>query len=212
VAAVPLLAACGSTHTGDGASASCAARIVLRGHTYLGHSELQRDPATTGRRVTGVLPACDDTGGQDAAETDELVQVTELVDVPLSVGFRWDDTVYVRQGRELPPATATWFRPPRCLSVTDVRLVGDWLRVLGRHEPRFDGDVRPPYRLEVRVTDGPPEYVGATITVHADAGTDPALGPADVRRSLWKGGQVIARVTCRAGRFQALSLLTPSHE
>ena len=61
-------------------------------------------------------------------------------------------------------------------------------------------------RLEVHVTEGPREYVGATIRVHAHADTDPGLGPGDVKTSLWKGGQVIAQVSCLDGRFRAHSL------
>ena len=73
-----VLASCGS---GDGGgsggtgSSACAAVVVYQGHTYLGHGGVKRDPATTGRLVQGVLPSCDDSGGQDPAEPDQSVQV-----------------------------------------------------------------------------------------------------------------------------------------
>lgn len=53
-------------------------------------------------------------------------------------------------------------------------LTSDWLGITGSRRTRFVGDLRPPYRLEVHVTKGPPAYVGATIALHADIGTDPA--------------------------------------
>jgi len=212
-ATVPLFAGCISPVTGDRAGeASCAAVIVYGGVTYWGHGELKRDPATTGRHVTGMIPSCDDSGGQEPPERDEAVHVAELVDVPLETAFRWGDSIFIREGRELPAATRVWFRAPRCTTSTEFELVADWVGVTGPRRPRFDGDLRPPYRLQVHVTKGPDEYVGATIAVHADAATDPTLGPEDVKASLWQGGQVIARVKCDAGRFQALSLRVPSQQ
>lgn len=214
LAASVLLGACSPSPTGDGdggggGDASCAAVIEYDGATYWGHGDLARDPATTGREVDGVMPSCDDTGGREPAGVDEPVRVAELVDVPLETAFLWQGSVFVREGRELPPDADAWFRAPRCASAADFELVADWLGVTSPHRPRFDGDLRPPYRLEVRVTDGPEEYVGTRVVLRADADTVPRLGPEDVKRSLWKGGQVAARVTCEAGRFEALSLRVP---
>jgi hypothetical protein len=53
------------------------------------------------------------------------------------------------------------------------------------------------------VTQGPREYVGSRITVHADERTDPQLGPEDVKQTLWEGGDVVATVHCEADRFVA---------
>ena len=209
-ATVPVVAACGapvSRHHGGGAS--CAAVVVYRGATYLGTGELKRDPATTGRHVAGLLPGCDDSGGQLPATPEESVQVDELVDVPLATAFRWQGTVYVREGRRLPPGTRAWFRSPRCTTATVFEVRADWLGVTGPRKPRFDGDLRPPYRVRVHVTEGPRRYVGAVISVHADATTEPGLAPADVKASLDRGGQVVARVECEVGRFRALGLRVP---
>lgn len=220
-ATAPLLAACISPVMsdragpvpGDGAGeGSCAAVIVYRGVTYWGHGELKRDPATTGRHVTGVIPGCADSGGQEPPEREEAVQVAELVDVPLETAFRWSNSIFIRKGRELPAATRVWFSAPRCRTSTEFELVADWLGVTGPRRLRFDGDLRPPYHLQVHVTKGPDEYAGATITVNADAATYPTLGPEDVKTSLWEGGQVTAWVKCDAGRFQALSLRIPSQQ
>lgn len=203
------LTSCAAGEGGGTGSASCAAVVVYQGHTYLGGGELKRDPATTGRHVEGVLPACDDSGGQDRVEPEQPVRVDELSDVPLGTAFLWNGSVFVREGRVLPASTQIWFRQQRCTSPGEFDLVADWLGVTGPRKPRFDGDLRPPYRLEVHVTDGPREYVGTTIGVHADAATDPGLGTRDVKASLWRGGQVLAHVSCVHGRFRAHSLRTP---
>ena len=86
--------------------------VVVDGTRYLGYGELRRDPATTGRHVTGVLPGCDDSGGQVPAEPDESVEGAELADVPLATAFLWNGGLYVREGPELPAAARAWFRAP----------------------------------------------------------------------------------------------------
>jgi hypothetical protein len=170
---------------------------------------VKRDPATTGRVADGVIPACDDTGGQVPAGADEHVKVAELADVPITTAFLWENTVFVRRGSELPALTRPWFHAPRCTSAGDFSMTADWRGVVGPHKPRLDGDIRLPYRLEVHVVDGPSRYVGATLHVHADRATDPALGPRDVTTSQPRGGQVAARVDCIDGRFHVLSLRVP---
>jgi len=204
------LAACAGGQTGGTASASCVAVIVYDGHSYWGQGGLKRDPPTTGRLIGAVLPGCDDTGGQLPAEPDARVQIAELADVPISTAFLWQGTVFVRRGHGLPAVSRPWFRAPRCTTDGRFGLTGDWLGVTGPHKPRFDGDIRPPYRLEVHVVDGPKEYVGATVHVRADAGTDPVLGPRDVASSLQHGRQVVARVDCVDGQFHAVSLRVPA--
>ncbi|HYQ31682.1 MAG TPA: hypothetical protein VEQ83_00595 [Lapillicoccus sp.] len=192
-----------------GGEASCAAVIEYRGHAYWGSGPLKRDPATTGRLVAGVIPACDDSGGQQPEDPAEPVEVAELADVPLDTAFTWNGAVFVRAGRELPAATRPWFHAPLCRRDAEFDLTADWVGVTRQEQPRFDGDLRPPYRLEVHVTQGPEEYVGATVLVHADAATKPGLGPRDVKSSLWEGGRVTARVECVDGRFHALALRVP---
>lgn len=138
-----------------------------------------------------------------------MVEVAELADVPLGTAFLWNGSVFLREGRELSTADRTWFRAPDCDTGGTFEIIGDWVGVTGPEKPRFDGDLRPPYRLEVHVTEGPSAYLGATITVHVDTATEPALGLEDVKNSLWRGGQVIAAVNCDDGRFDALSLRVP---
>lgn len=196
----------GATGTG---SASCAAAVVYKDATYLEHRKVKREPATSGRLVEALLPSCDDSGAQEPVEPDRRVEVAELEQVPLETAFLWDGSVYLRSGRELPAATEAWFRAPGCTSAGEFDLEGDWLAVTGAKRPRFDGDLRPPYRLEMRVTDGPREYVGTMVQVHADDATDPGLDTRDVKSSLWTGGRILAHVSCVERRFHADALRTP---
>jgi hypothetical protein len=204
-----VLASCSSGGSGGEGSAACAAQVRYEGHTYWGAGELKRDPATTGRRVKAVLPACDDSGGQEPTDPDTWVDADVLAYVPAETAVLWNGGVYLRDGRELPAAARLWFRTPRCTTDGQFDMIADWLGVIGPKAPRFDGDLRLPYRLEVHVTNGPDAYTGTRIQMHADAATDPGLGPNDVKTSLWKGGQLVARVECLGGQFHALSLRVP---
>jgi len=209
VVASGVLAACSPNHQGGAESGACAAVIVHDGQLYLGTGGMKRDPATTGRLVDGVVPGCDDSGGQLPTDPDQHVKVEELADVPVSTAVLWQDVVYVRRGAELPVQARTWFRAPKCASSNGFELTADWIGVTSPRRARFDGDLRPPYRLEVHVVNGPRAYVGATIHVRADAATRPGLSPRDVRSSLVHGGQVVARVDCVDGQFHATSLQVP---
>jgi hypothetical protein len=207
VAGPVLLAGLSACSGGDPGSASCAAVLVYEGHTYLGNGGVKRDPEVIGRSMPAVVPGCNDTD-QSEAQQDEPVRVDELADVAPSTAVFFQGSIYVREGRDLPEQTQRWLRAPRCDTAGTFNVTGDWLGVTGPKKPRFDGDIRLPYRLEVHVTSGPTRYVGTTITVRATEATDPALAPADVKASLWKGGQVSALVQCADQHFEALALHT----
>ena len=161
-----------------------------------------------GSMLLAGLSGCDDSGGQSEAEMDVSVRVNELADVASSTAVLFHGSIFIRDGRDLPKETQRWFRAPRCGTAGTFEVTGDWLGVTGPRKPRFDGDIRPPYRLEVHMTSGPTRYVGATITVRATEATDPALTPADVKASQWKGGQVSASVQCAGRHFEAIALHT----
>lgn len=194
---------------GSGGAASCAAVLDYDGATYVGHSDLKRDPATTGRMVDAVVPGCDDTGGLDPVPA-ERVRVAELADVPRDTALLFNGTLYLREGSELPAGTREWFTAPGCTSPGDFVLTGDWIGVTGKHKPRFDGDLRPPYRLELHVEDGPEEYVGSTVRIRATAETDPRPGVPEVKASLWDAEPLVATVGCDDGRFVARALEVPA--
>jgi hypothetical protein len=200
-----LLAGCsGSTEAGG--AASCADLVRFDGKRYHGHGELQRMPATTGPAGTATRLGCDDGSG---ASTDEDIEVVGLRDVPLDRGFLSHGQLYVRDELEFPDAARDWFEPTRCEDAEPFELTGRWLGVESSRKVRFDGDIRPPYRVNAWVTRGPQEYVDTRVTVHADGHTDPQLGPDDVKASLWEGGHVTAAVHCVDGRFVADGLTTP---
>jgi hypothetical protein len=200
------LVGCAAESGNGGGSASCTAVIEYDGHMYLGVGDLKRDPDVTGQRLSAILPGCDDSGGQAHADSDKGIEVVELADVAVSTAVLFNGAIYVREGQELPESTRARFRSPRCATAGDFELTADWRGVTGPYKPRFDGDLRLPYQLEVHVTAGPQHYVGANIVLRATAATDPALSPADVKTTLWKGGQVVGSVECTDGDFEAVGL------
>lgn len=208
-----VLAGCASEQGpgGSAGAASCAAVLDYDGARYVGHGDLMRDPATSGRMVDAVVPGCDDSGGQDPEPPgDEEVRVAELADVPLDTAVLHNGTVYLREGVELPAETREWFTSAACARPDEFELTGDWVGVTTKRDPRFDGDLRPPYRVELQVVDGPEEYVGSTVTVRATAETDPRPGLPEVKASLWDAERLVATVRCDDGRFLALALEVPA--
>jgi hypothetical protein len=212
LAAIVALAGCASEQSpgGSAGAASCAAVLDHDGARYVGHGDLKRDPDTTGRMVDAVVPGCDDTGGLVDPEPAEQVRVAELADVPLGTAVLHNGTVYLREGAELPAEARPWFTAPDCARSGEFELTGDWIGVTSKHDPRFDGDLRPPYRLELQVEDGPEEYVGSTVMLRATVGTDPRPGVPEVKASLWDAEPLVATVRCDDGRLLALSLEVPS--
>ena len=186
--------------TESGGIADCADLVRYDGHRYHGHGELQRAPATSGAAGTATRMSCDDGNGPSPEED---IDVVELRDVPLDRAFLSHGQVYVRDDLDLPEAARAWFEPTRCERAEPFELTGRWLGVESQRKVRSDGDIRPPYRITLWVTAGPPAYVDTQVAVHADGHTDPQLGPDDVKGSLWEGGEVIARVHCEEGRFVA---------
>jgi hypothetical protein len=124
----PLTAGCASEAGGDRTGeASCAAVVVYQGHSYYGFGDLKRNPATTDRRVTGTVPSCDDSGGQEPVEPEQVVEVAELAEVPLETAFLWNGSIFIREGGELPAAKRTfWFRAPDCATAGRFQIVADW--------------------------------------------------------------------------------------
>lgn len=193
--------------TGTGSAADCADLVRYDGHRYVGHGELQRMPATSGRTGAATRLSCDDGNGPSPEEDIEVVQ---LLDVPLDRAFLSHGQLYVRDDLDLPAAARPWFEPTTCDETEPFEVTGQWLGVESPNEVRFDGDIRPPYRITAWLTDGPAAYVDTRVTVHATTQTDPQLGPEDVKRSLWEGGDVTALVHCEQGRFVADGLTTPA--
>lgn len=209
VACLPLtLTACGANGPNLGettnTSASCAAVLRVDGKDYLGIGGLRRDPEVTGEEVEAVMPGCNDTGGE--APTDETVSAQVLSEVDTDTALFYEGAVYVREGTDAPEELTRWRTAPTCDTVGTFELSGTWLGVQGPHKPEQDGDIQLPYRITMHVDDGPEQYEKAEVVVHADTETSPALGPDDVKSTLWTGGTVTATVRCDGDRFEATAL------
>lgn len=206
-----LLSSCGDAERGRQGepSAVCAAAVEYDGRTYVGYGDLKRFPATTGRIVTGTIPGCDDGHGVGRAES---VDVHELRAIGIERAVLVNDALYVREDTPLPGPARSWFRSPRCVGEAPFELTGRWLGVTGGPEPRFDGDIRPPYYLQVEVKAGARPYVGTKLSIHATTQTEPLLTTDDVKTSLWKRGLLSASVHCEGDDFVADELrTTPSN-
>ncbi len=164
------------SQTGGGVEmqGSCADLVRYDGHRYHGHGELQRMPATAGSAGTATRLACDDGNG---ASPEEDIDVVELSDVPLNRAFLSHGQVYVRDGLDLPAAARGWFEPTRCEDAAPFELTGRWLGVESHRKVRFDGDLRPPYRLTAWVTQGPRAYVDTRVSIARRRPHRPAAGP-----------------------------------
>lgn len=180
-------------------SALCSAELEYAGHRYVGHGDLVRDPATTGRVETG-------TATGDGCDLSREVEVAELADILMGRAVLAEGTVYVRADRPFPAAARTWFSPVRCASDGKLELSGKWLGVRSPRAAASDGDLRPPFDVEVHVTEGPADLLDARIRIRATEETDPSLGATDVEDSLWEDGDLAAVVRCQDGTFTATSL------
>ncbi len=180
-------------------SGLCAAELEYADHHYVGHGDLLRDPATTGRVESGTATGAD-------CDLSREIEVAELAGVSMERAVLAEGTVYVRADRPFPEAARVWFSPVRCTSDGELELSGDWLGVQSPNAAAFDGDLRPPFRVEVHVTEGPADYRGARVTIRATEATDPTLGPSDVQDSLHEGGGLTAVVRCAGGGFVATAL------
>jgi len=154
-ALILFLAGCSGTAGRDSVAhsdAACPDIVAYDGQTYWGHGDLARLPATTGRTDDGVRDGCDDGNG---AEPDRRVRVEELADLPLERAFIANGQVYVRRDLPFPESIREWFVSPACTGEAPTELTGRWVGVISPHKPRFDGDLRPPYRATMWVEDGP---------------------------------------------------------
>jgi hypothetical protein len=203
LAAAALLGGCEETPVSSGGDSPCQTVLDYHGHRYVRHGELRRDPTTTGRVDSGTMPACDDGNG---AEPARQVQVAELADVSQRRAVLVEGTLYVRTDLPFPEVARIWFVSPRCSTGGWFELDDDRLSVAGAPRPRFDGDLRPPYRLGVHVTHGPRKYLGTTIRIQVTRRTHPSLGPEDVKTSLWQGGGLNARIRWFKHAFEATSI------
>ena len=208
VACLPLgLTSCGASGPTLGettrSSASCAAVLRVDGKDYLGTGGLRRDPPVTGEEIEAVLPGCNDTGGE--AQPGETVSAQVLSEVDSDTALLFNGDVYVREGSEAPDLR-TGARRPRATPTapSSSRARGSGSRVRTSRSRTATSSF--PYRITMHVDEGPDEYERAQVVVHAGAETNPALGPDDVKSTLWTGGTVTAQVRCDGDKFAATAL------
>lgn len=191
---------------GATSDASCAALLAYDGVRYTPVSDVHRMPVT-GEELpgTGRIDGCDD--GVDEAPAEDLavraVAGIDGTDVIVAAGDLW-----LRQDRALPASLdgvhteATCEPGPAALTLT-----GTVTALESSLEPRFDGDVRAPYELEMQTED--PALAGAGyawVTLQASGGPGTAPDPETVRRLLWDAGPATVELRCEAGRFAVVSL------
>jgi hypothetical protein len=193
----------GNGDEGGGGAAQCAAVIDFDGARYVGHGDLMSEPATTGRSEEGRSPRCDDGGGAVPAST---VVVEELADLPMARGFLSDGQVYLREGEPFPERIRPWFKPKSCGVDAPTELRGRWTGVMSSKKVRFDGDIRAPLLIDLRIDPDSPgagEYAGWQIRIHDTGSADPSLTKADVEDALWSDAPLTVRVHCEGERWVA---------
>ena len=191
---------------GSDAAASCAAVLEYDGRTYTGYGDLKYVPATSGVTGTGTMPRCDDQPESQDDVGAEKLTVAELRDIGPDRAVLTNGGVFLADGKAFPEQIRAWFSAPDCDLAGSFGVHGDWLTVDTHAEPRFDGDLRAPYRVTVAVLSTDPRaerYAGWTIDVTVTGQTAPSLGPDDVTSSLWEGGTISVRVHCDDTRFVA---------
>ncbi len=151
----------------------------------------------------GHAPPCGDGNGADASRR---TKAAELVDIPMERAILVDGTLYVPADGPSPRPPARSSSPRSARPTARSSSVGTGSASWAGTDPGTTGSCALPFRLEVRVTSGPPDYLGATIQIRATARTRPTLGPRDVKTSLWEGGGVVAGVRCQGRRFVATGL------
>jgi hypothetical protein len=196
VALALALAGCGDqVEAGEDApGASCALVVRYRGVLYEGRT--LQVVASEGRKLgSGVLPACDDGGGEYAAEKIELAEIEGVSPTIAVVWAGQPEAVFIRHGAEPPPEIELLFRPPECDPRDEpVDLSGPWLDIVGTDGT---GDPEPPYSLELFVSvSSLPRYEGAFLTVSVPASLGTPLTRADVMASLWEGGTISVSARC----------------
>lgn len=198
--------ACGGATSGtEGGTGSCAFVGEFRGGNYEPVA-VRKAPAEGEHLGTAVLPACENTGGDEEAQ-DERIEVARLQGVPPQEAILWQgrfDQVLVHEGTSLPPEVAALMQPPGCdTEDAPVQLSGPWLGIIGPGQ-ETEVDLKPPYRVDMFVEEASDQrYERALITVRVPRDAGEPLTPEDVRESLWKGGTIDVDAICDDSAYLA---------
>lgn len=193
---------------GGDPEADCARELTYDGATYTPVPGTLRMPIA-GKTLPGVARTggCDDGNGR-SDPTDLTVQAVPGVG---SVAVIVSGDLWIRFGSELPPALSDVRADPTCeTSSVPLSLEGTVTSLEPTQAPRFDGDIRAPYALELR-TDDPrlvqDRFAWVIVRAKGRAGSEPDAET--VRRALWNGEPATVIVTCDGDRFEVLSVSSP---
>jgi hypothetical protein len=186
---------------GSTGSADCAFVVEWDGQTWVDHGAIDRVPVAGDVLGHGVVPGCDDMGQGPGPSEDVVVRSVRGVDA--SEAILVNGNVLLPDGvTALPEQLRAGRGPVRCDLGGTVRLTGRWVGVTSRRESRFDGDVRPPYRVEFRTTDPRVTDGWAEVGLRAlgTTGSRP-LTPTEVKAMLWHEDEEVLTTHCEDGRF-----------
>ena len=183
--------------------------LDYRGDRYTSAGDLARLPTAVGTAGQATYPPCDDTGGRLPSGGGGQVSVGRIRGVDPGTAFLANGRLWLhRDVTSLPGFVRASRLPVPCTLRGPVTVSGTWLSVESPRRVRFDGDVRPPYRIEL--ASGTPSVVpaGYQSVVLSVAGTRDTrtATPAEVRRTLQSGDPVDVEVHCDGRRFVADSL------
>jgi hypothetical protein len=186
---------------------SCAAVMTFHGTTYSGWGDWTRLPRRAGSLGVGQMAACLGVGGQPV----HLVALPGI-DHDRAV-MDTDDQFWIASGTAQVPAFLRLARKPvPCDWAGNRSLSGTWESVMGERQPRYDGDLNPPYHIGVIIDAHQvdmPRWRLVRVRINVSAETDPTLSTSDVKQALWtSGGTLTARSHCDEGRFVADAVTT----
>lgn len=185
-------------------SASCAAILRYDGRGYDGYGEPARMPEPGDRIGTGILPGCDDSGGQDPVEPPKEVDVYRYPGIDAEVAVITRNGVWLAIGAAAPKEWLTQGRRILCDFTGTRTVVGSWLGVRSKKPVRFDGDIRLPFTFTFQTSDPrlADDYAHVTFRVRA---ADDLVPPtvAVVDRLLWQGEDAEVVLRCDGDAFLA---------
>lgn len=184
---------------------ACILTIEYQGNRYF-ETAVEVVPREAEPLGTGVIPDCNDTGGEPGPGDE--VEVSALAGVPPEVALFWPgrpESVLVREGFENRLPAALRQEAPTCDPTDEpIRLAGPWFGIWGRGDLE-DVDLTASYEVKLfAAKSSAPRYERAFLLVRVPAGLERSL-TRDNLRWLWDG-TIAVTAACRDGRYLAESV------
>jgi hypothetical protein len=186
-------------------AAQCASRLRFDGREYVDVSDLALNPRAGGTVGRGVLAGCDDGNG---AAPERNVPVAAVAGLEPTEAVYADDVVWVPADAPVPSLLTQARQAPGCSLDGPTDVAGLWQAATPTRKVRFDGDLRPPYTIDLLVEDRavvPAGYRSAHLQVAVTKDSD-APRPREVVRMLQRGAPAEVTLRCSGPRFIADSL------